>query len=90
MLEQAVIVALLVAGCTVYAAWRLMPSAGRRAIARHLLRLPLPSGFEATLQKQLVADSGCACDGCDQATVKKAPVDLAAGQPIRFHPRVKR
>ena len=42
---QALIVALLVAGCSVYAAWTLMPAAARRAIASMLLKLPLPNAF---------------------------------------------
>jgi hypothetical protein len=88
MLEQIVVVALLVAGCTVYAVWTLMPASGRRATARTLLKLPLPAALAARLQKHLVADSGCGCDGCDQGTKKKpAP---GSTQPIRLHRRVKR
>jgi hypothetical protein len=84
---QIAIVALLVAGCTVYAVWTLMPAAGRRAAARTLLKLPLPAALVARLQKHLVADSGCGCDGCDQGTKKAEP---GAAQPIRIHRRLKR
>jgi hypothetical protein len=80
---QLLIVALLVPGCVVYAAWRLMPSAGRRALAAHLLRLPrLPRRLESTLRRAAAqAASGCGCDGCDHAE------PMPAQQPITFHPR---
>jgi hypothetical protein len=91
MFEQTLIVALLVAGCSVYAAWRLMPSAARRGVATLLLRLPLPARLSTALQKLLVADSGCGCDGCDKSTLKKnSATDTTGAQPIRFHPRLKR
>ena len=88
MIEQVAIVAIVVTGCTAYAAWTLMPASARRVVAQALLRLPLPQRQAARLRKHLVAASGCGCDGCDHATKKKpAP---AAAQPIRFRPRVKR
>ena len=41
-MARSLIVALLVLGCAVYAAWTLMPAAARRALAVALLKLPLP------------------------------------------------
>ena len=87
MIEQTAIVVLLVIGCTAYAAWTLMPASARRVVAQALLKWPLPQRATALLQKHLVADSGCSCDGCDQGTKKREP---AGTQQIRFHPRVKR
>ena len=87
MLAQNLIVAVLVAGCTVYAAWRLMPAMARRAIARALLELPLPAKAEAILQKALAPISGC--DGCDHGSASKPLEPTAAGQPITFYPRIK-
>ncbi len=93
---QAWVVAPLVLGCAGYAAWTLAPAALRRAFAAMLLKLPLPSALAATMQRQSVATSSCACDGCDKG---KAPVDatsrgksLAEGgiAPIVFHPRLKK
>jgi hypothetical protein len=89
MLAQSIIVALLVAGCTAYAAWRLMPKAGRRALASALLELPLPAAAASFLKKQLVPDNACGCDGCDAGTAPKS-AQLPAAQPITFHPRMKR
>ena len=55
MSVQAVIVALLVVACSLYAAWTLMPAAARRGIARTLLKLPLPGAVKRRLQRQLEA-----------------------------------
>ena len=67
---QALIVALLVVGCSVYAAWTLMPASARRAIALSLLKLPLPSAFALKMRKAATVSSGCGCDGCDHAPAK--------------------
>lgn len=79
---QAAIVFLLVGGCAVYAAWRLMPAALRRATARGLLRLPLPARWRNALGAVAAAGaSGCGCSGCDRA------VPAAKTQPLVFHRR---
>ena len=81
---QTLIVALLVAGCSVYAAWVLMPAAARRGIASSLLKLSLPQALAAKMRKAATASSGCGCDGCDHAPAKAAPT---APQVVTFHPR---
>ncbi len=84
---QILIVALLVGGCSTYAAWTLMPAAVRRAIASTLLKLPLPESFAAKMRKAASVRSGCGCDGCDHAPAKAAAPK--AQQVITFHPRAK-
>ena len=84
---QSLIVALLVVGCSVYAAWTLMPAAARRAIASMLLKLPLPNGFAQKMRKAATVSSGCGCDGCDSAPAKAAST---APQVVTFHPRPRR
>jgi hypothetical protein len=82
-LLQNLIVALLVAGCAVYAAWMLMPAVARRAIATSLLKLPLPAALALRMRKAATASSsGCGCDGCDHAPAKPA---RAAPQVVTFH-----
>lgn len=92
---QTLIVALLVLGCTTYAAWTLMPAAARRAIATALLRLPLPSGFAQKMRQASVMTSGSGCDSCDRAPANAARKANAQGGPatpqvITFHPRTRR
>ena len=85
---QTLIVALLVIGCTAYAAWTLMPAAARRTIASLLLGLQLPEVLCMKLRKAAMPGAGCGCDGCDHAPSKKAaPV---APQVVTFHPRPPR
>ena len=84
---QSLIVVMLVAGCTAYAAWTLMPAAARRALAGSMLKLPLPAVLASKLQRAAKASSGCGCDGCDHAPKKTGP---GAVQAISFHPRAKR
>lgn len=86
MLGQTLVVALLVVACSAYAVWALLPAAGRRAVSRALLRLPLPAAWAKPLRKHSVAASGCACDGCDRAGAKPA---VPAVQTISFQPRPK-
>jgi len=81
---QSLVVALLVLGCSVYAAWALMPAVARRAIALSLLRLPLPAAIASKLHNAATVPSGCGCDGCDHAPAKAAP---KAPQVVTFHPR---
>ena len=87
---QSLIVAVLVAACSGYALWTLMPSVARRALASAMLRIPhLPTGIETRLKKTAQAASGCGCDGCDRSD-KKAAEKTPAAQPITFHPRAPR
>lgn len=85
---QSLVVALLVTGSVVYAVWKLMPLAARRASATALLRLPMPAAFEGPLRRVAQAPSGCGCDGCDRAPIKAQPRN--ASQAIKFHPRPPR
>jgi hypothetical protein len=82
---QILIVALLVVGSALFAAWTLMPAAARRALAIALLKLPLPAFATARLRRAATLSSGCGCDGCDHAPAKAAAHD--APQVVRFHPR---
>jgi hypothetical protein len=84
---QSLVVALIVAGCAVYAAWTLMPGASRRAIAVALLKLPLPDGMAAFMRRHSVVASGCACDGCDKSVAKRAAPEV---QTITLHPRMRK
>ena len=84
---QTFIVALLVIGCSVYAAWTLMPAAARRVIAAMLLKLPLPIAFAQRMRKAATVSSGCGCDGCDSAPAKAAS---KAPQVVTFRPRPPR
>ncbi len=85
---QTLIVALIVAACSVYAVWTLMPAAARRTLATTLLKLPLPASFAQKMRKAATVASGCGCDGCDSAPVKSA--GPSAPQVVNFHPRIKR
>jgi hypothetical protein len=95
---QDLVVALLVVGCAVYAAWKLMPQVARRSLATALLRVPhLPGSLEATLRKNAQQASGCGCDGCDHAApkakasnTKGSVANAPVSQPITFHPRARR
>jgi hypothetical protein len=83
---QDLIVALIVAGCTGYAAWVLMPSALRRALAQSALRWPLlPQGVASRLRRAATASTGCSCDGCDS----KPQAASGAAQPIHFQRKPK-
>jgi hypothetical protein len=84
---QGLIVALVVAGCCIYAAWTLMPSAARRVLATALLKFPLPSPLARRMNRAAKVSSGCGCDGCDRSELKaKAPKEP---QAITFHRRVR-
>lgn len=68
MLAQTVLAALLVAVCTGYAVWALLPTTARRPIARTLLRLHWPEALAARLRRHADPSTGCGCDGCDHAS----------------------
>lgn len=86
MAFQTLIVALLVSGSFVYAAWRLMPQVVRRALAGGLQRLPLPAFLRARLRQVASATGGCGCSGCDSAPLKAKAASTVV-QPLVFHPR---
>jgi len=84
---QNLIVALIVAGCTVYAAWALMPSALRRALALRIQHWPWPQFVGRHVRRAAQAPTGCGCDGCDAKPAQQA------GEPgtktIQIHRRTK-
>jgi hypothetical protein len=90
---QNLVVFMVVLGSSMYAAWVLIPSVWRRAIAARLLRLltfPSPAWLRTALQQAAAAGSGCDCSGCDKAVgakpvVRTVPTE-APVQVIRFHP----
>jgi len=87
---QTIVVALLVAGCAVYAAWALMPAAARRGVAVALLKRPLPGLAARFLRRHAESASGCGCDGCDRNVGTAAAPSArppAEGAPLVFHPR---
>ena len=88
---QSLIVALLVIGCSAYAAWTLMPSAARRMFAGWMLKLPLPALLAAPFERAARATSGCGCDGCDRSELKPRSATVAnTARPLTFHPRLPR
>lgn len=88
---QLLVVILLVALSFAYAAWTLMPQALRAALARGLLRLPLPVHVRQRLLRVATASAGCGCDGCDKAPARVADAAATSAsaqvQPLVFHPR---
>ncbi|MFL6662850.1 MAG: DUF6587 family protein [Rhizobacter sp.] len=83
MLTQDIVVALIVAACTAYAAWTLMPSALRRALAGRALKLSLPEIVARPFRKALKPAG--ACGGCDDCGDKVQAAPRPGAQPIRFH-----
>lgn len=79
---QTLAVALLVSLCGVYVVWTLMPSTARRALARSLLRWPLPERFAARMRSAAQASSG-GCHGCEHAP-QVAP---GGARPVKLHSR---
>lgn len=80
---QKTLVFSLVLLCSGYAFWALAPAALRRAIARQVLRAPLPAAVTRWLQRAASARGGCDCSGCD----KVAAVSKPSTQVVQFHPR---
>jgi len=91
VLLQTLVVALLVIGCAVYAAWALMPRAARRGIAAALLKLPLPRPVAGFMRRHAAAASGGGCDGCERNAAAPPPAGRPPkqGAPLVFHPRRK-
>jgi len=90
-MAQTLIVALLVAACSLRAAWILAPASARRSIARALLKWPLPRAVAMALHRHASAASdGCACDGCDKGSPAARPKTAPSVAPITFHRRAPR
>jgi hypothetical protein len=88
MALQQLVVMMLVLACGTYAAWTLMPAGGRRAIAKRLLKWPLPSRLQQPLLKAMKPAG--ACGGCDNCGDEK-PVAASSGvKPIRIHRMTRR
>ncbi len=84
MLAQSVAVTVIVAACSAYAAWRLMPSAARRRVAAFALRLPLPVWIGAPLRRAARGTNACGCDACCGDIARR---EAGAAQQVTFHPR---
>jgi len=80
---QQLVVMVLVLACATYAAWTLMPAAGRRAIAQRLLKWPLPARLQQPLLKAMKPAG--ACGGCDSCGDEKAVTPSGGVKPIRIH-----
>jgi ferrous iron transport protein B len=86
MTAQTLIAALLVLVCSGYAAWTLMPSAARRALATWLLGMSLPQRLTRLLTTAAAPASACSCSGCDRAT---SAIATRATQAVQIHRRIK-
>ena len=64
---QSLVVAGLVAGCGIYAAWTLSPKKLRSRLAQALLRLQPTRWLKDTLTRAANAQGGCGCSGCDRS-----------------------
>ena len=83
-MAQNIIVALLVAGCFVYALWTLAPKAQRSRLATALLKLPLPSVLQKPLTAAARQQGGCGCNGCDRSSSAINPATPGtAGQEMK-------
>ena len=83
---QQLVVGLLVALCSVYALWSLMPVVLRRPLAGWLLRVPgIGQGgpLVGVLRRAAAGPNACGCDGCNAQPA--APVRADAAVPIRIH-----
>ncbi len=91
---QNLLVGCVVSACFVYALGQLLPLAVRQAMARTLLRLPLPVFLEHALEKIAQAKGGCGsgCDGCGRSP-SRAALPGAAQKTVErvlvFHPRIR-
>jgi hypothetical protein len=89
-MAQTFIVALLVAGCFVYAVWTLGPKRLRSGVAKALLQWPLPAVLKKPVTAATRMQGGCGCNGCDSPSVKPKPLVFhrrPAGQPGQTEPR---
>jgi hypothetical protein len=73
MPAQDLAVALIVLLCTGYAAWTLMPSVLRRALALRILKLSLPEAMARPFRKAIRPSSACGgCDSCGDITTQSS------------------
>jgi len=90
---QNLLVVCVVSACFVYAANQLLPRVTRQALARALLRLPLPTFLAHGLEKVSLVSSGCGCDGCDRSPTRQVLPGTAKKSVERilvFHPALRR
>jgi len=91
---QNLLVVCVVSACFVYAVNQLLPLAVRQALARALLRWPLPVLLVRALEKLALAKGACGsgCDGCDRSP-SRAALPGAAQKTVErvlvFHPRIR-
>jgi hypothetical protein len=91
---QNLLVGCLVSACFAYAASQLLPLAVRQALARALLRWPLPVFWARPLEKVTLTKGGCGggCDGCGRSP-SRADLPGAAQKTVErvlvFHPRIR-
>ena len=69
---QSFVVALLVAGCCLYALWTLGPKTPRQRVALNLLKWPLPAVLKKPVAAAARLQGGCACNGCDRSSATKS------------------
>ena len=92
---QNLLVGCVVSACFVYALGQLLPLAVRQALARALLRWPLPELLVRGLEKIAQAKGGCGsgCDGCGRSP-SRAALPGAAQKTVErvlvFHPALRR
>jgi hypothetical protein len=87
---QSFLVALIVIGCSTYAAWSLMPSALRRSLAVRLLKIPMPGSIARVFRKAAQQAGGCGgCDSCGDSAGKPVPMAGPAVKPVTFHRRLR-
>lgn len=78
---QTMIVALIVAGCALYAAWSLAPRGVRRVVALWLLARPLPRAVTARFRRHAASAGACGCDGCDRSPSARTTAKSEARAP---------
>jgi hypothetical protein len=85
---QALVVLVLVVGSAAYAAWTLLPAAGRRRIARMLLKGPLPGALARFFTRHATEAPSPGCGSCERnADATRAGRPPAEGAPLVFHRR---
>lgn len=83
---QALVVIPVVAACSVYSGWSLMPAALRRRLAGVLARIRWIGGWPAVVRAAR-EPVGCGCDGCDRAAAPLGPSTGSGENIIRIVPR---
>jgi hypothetical protein len=88
---QTLVAMLLVVGCAAYATWTLLPTGGRRVIARALLKRPLPGPAARFFRRHAMASEGSGCGNCERnpASAPRTGRPPAKGAPLVFQRRRK-